>query len=130
MKKSILLVSILLIGICAFAQEMSDVVYLKNGSMVKGTIIEQVPNEQLSIKTRDGSVFVYKFSEIEKIVKEEQKEEVQLDEYGGNLSYGVAIGGGGMFGVPIKVHVAKNLAFELGFFYRPFYNFDTEEVFN
>ena len=51
--------------------EYVDVVYLKNGSIIKGLIIEQIPNDQLKIQTRDGNVFVYKFDEIQKIAKEE-----------------------------------------------------------
>lgn len=47
-----------------------DVVYLKNGSMVKGIIIEQIPNVSLKIETNDGSVFVYKMEEVEKMAKE------------------------------------------------------------
>lgn len=47
-----------------------DIVYLKNGSIVKGIIIEQVPNKSLKIETADGSIFVYEFSEIERIEKE------------------------------------------------------------
>ena len=43
----------------AVAQEMQDVVYLKNGSIIRGLVIEQVPGKSLKIKTRDGSVFVY-----------------------------------------------------------------------
>ena len=53
-----------------FAQERVDVVYLKNGSVVRGTIVEQVPNESIKIETADGSVFVFKMSEVEKIVRE------------------------------------------------------------
>lgn len=49
---------------------MVDVVYLKNGSIVRGTIIEQVPGVSLKIQTADGSVFFYKMEEIEKITKE------------------------------------------------------------
>lgn len=49
---------------------MEDVVYLKNGSIIRGTIIEQVPNVSLKIQTRDGSVFFYKMEEVEKITKE------------------------------------------------------------
>jgi hypothetical protein len=48
----------------------TEVVYLKNGGIIKGVIIEQVPNEKLKIETKDGNVFVYTFSEIEKITKE------------------------------------------------------------
>jgi TM2 domain-containing membrane protein YozV len=47
------------------------VVYLSNGSVVRGLIIEQIPNESLKIKTADGSVFAFKMSEVTKITKEE-----------------------------------------------------------
>ena len=47
-----------------------DVVYLKNESVIKGMIIEQIPNVSLKIQTRDGSVFVYKMDEVLKITKE------------------------------------------------------------
>lgn len=51
-------------------QQMQDVVYLKNGSIIRGEIIEQIPNQTIKIKTADGSVFVYSMSDIERIVKE------------------------------------------------------------
>lgn len=47
----------------------SDVVYLKNGSVIRGIIIEQLPNVQIKMKTKDGNIFVYKTEEIEKITK-------------------------------------------------------------
>lgn len=53
--------------------ESIDVVYLKNGSVIKGTIIEQIPNVSIKIKTKDGNVFVYKMEEIEKTTREELK---------------------------------------------------------
>ena len=53
------------------AQDVRDVVYLKNGSIIKGMVIEQIPTESLKIKTSDGSLFVYKMEEVLKIVKEE-----------------------------------------------------------
>lgn len=47
-----------------------DVVYLKNGSVIRGMIIEQIPN--VSIKIKSGpNIFVYKMDEIEKFTKEE-----------------------------------------------------------
>lgn len=55
------------------SNSFKDVVYLKNGSVVKGIIIEQIPNESLKIETGDGSIFVYKMNEVEKIGKEKQK---------------------------------------------------------
>jgi hypothetical protein len=60
---------LLFAGRCLAQQEV-DVVYLKNGSKILGTIIEQVPNKQLKIRMRDGSEFVYTFDEIEIIRKE------------------------------------------------------------
>lgn len=54
-----------------FAQnDRVDAVYLKDGSIIRGTILEQVPNVSLKIETRDGSVFVLEFSRILKIQKE------------------------------------------------------------
>lgn len=47
-----------------------DAVYLKNGSIVRGIIIEQIPNQSIKIQTRDRNIFVYKMEEIEKITKE------------------------------------------------------------
>ena len=54
----------------AFAQQMEDVVHLKNGGLVRGTIIEQIPGESLKIQTREGNVFVYTMDEIAKMSKE------------------------------------------------------------
>ena len=49
-KKSLFLVLFFLTSfLCGFAQEMRDVVYLKDGSVVKGIIVEQVPNKFRSI---------------------------------------------------------------------------------
>ena len=52
------------------AQEMEDVLYLKDGSVVRGMIIEQVPNQSVRIRTRDGSVYVYTFNLIDRIARE------------------------------------------------------------
>jgi hypothetical protein len=50
-----------------------DVVYLKNGSIIHGVIIEQVPNQSIKIQTKDGNVFFYKIDEVEKLTKEPTK---------------------------------------------------------
>lgn len=52
------------------AQELEDVVYLKNGGIVRGTIFEQLPDKSLKIARFDGKVFSYKMNEIDKISKE------------------------------------------------------------
>ena len=72
MKKIVL--SILLIFFACgslFAQNTKDVVYLKNGGIIKGIIIEQIPNQSIKIQTSDGSVFVYTMDEVEKFGKEQ-----------------------------------------------------------
>ncbi|MEG1564226.1 MAG: hypothetical protein RR365_10950 [Bacteroides sp.] len=56
---------------CAAQNTYTEVVYLKNGSIIRGVVIEQVPNVSLKIKTADGSVFAYPMTEIERIAKEE-----------------------------------------------------------
>lgn len=57
-------------ALTASAQGYRDVVYLKNGSVVRGLIVEQVPNESLRIQMADGSVFAYKMKDVERIAKE------------------------------------------------------------
>lgn len=53
----------------ALAQSTYDNIYLKNGSIIKGIIIEQVPGKSIKVETRDKNIFVFKEEEIEKIVK-------------------------------------------------------------
>jgi hypothetical protein len=49
-----------------------DIVHLKNGTMIRGTIFEQIPKNYIKIKTLEGKIQKYKFSEISKIVKAEE----------------------------------------------------------
>lgn len=60
----------MLVSFTANAQNYEDVVYLKNGSVIRGVIVEQVPYQTLKIQTKDGNIFVYNFSDIEKMTKE------------------------------------------------------------
>jgi len=48
-----------------------ETVYLKNGSIIHGIIIEQIPNQSIKIQTRDKNIFIFKIDEIEKITKEQ-----------------------------------------------------------
>src|SRR6266536_3025686 len=54
----------------AATQQMEDVGYLKDGGIVRGTIIEQRPGESLRIQASDGNVFRYAMDQIERIAKE------------------------------------------------------------
>ena len=70
MKRFILFISVLLSAGSLMAQSMIETVYLKNGGLVKGEIIEQVPGQSLKLKTKDGNIFVYQMDEVERITKE------------------------------------------------------------
>lgn len=54
-------------------EELVDVLYLKNGSMIRGKVLEFISGGNVKIQTADGSIFVYKSEEVEKIVKEPVK---------------------------------------------------------
>lgn len=55
----------------AFAQNnMEDVMYLKNGNVYRGSIIEQVPGVSYKVQIAGGSIFSVTVSEVEKITKE------------------------------------------------------------
>jgi len=103
MKQKLFLFLLFSMTFCgSFAQSMDEVVYLKNGSAIRGTVIEQVPGESVKIKTSDGSIFVYKMSEIEKITKEEKtksktktrKKEMPQKGYKGFVDIGYNLGVG------------------------------------
>jgi len=47
-----------------------DVVYLKNGSIIRGTLLESDSVTQVKIQMRDGSIFVFKVDEVLKITRE------------------------------------------------------------
>ena len=69
----------LAISSASFAQTVVDVVYLKNGSVIRGTIVEQVPGESLKVQTADGSIFVYALDEVEKMTKEQIEVEMNAE---------------------------------------------------
>lgn len=71
MKRFVLFISVLLSAGSLMAQSMVETVYLKNGGLVKGEIIEQVPGQSLKVKTKDGNIFVYQMDEVERITKEQ-----------------------------------------------------------
>ena len=52
-------------------QNFIDVITLKNGTVLRGIIIEEIPKVSIKIQTKELNIFVCKFSEIEKISKEE-----------------------------------------------------------
>ncbi len=51
-------------------QEMEDVVELKDGSILRGTIVEDIPGESLLIETRDGNRFRISYDRIARRARE------------------------------------------------------------
>jgi len=73
LKQSILIIALVMsIGIFSDAeaqQTAEDVVYLKGGSMIRGIIVEQIPNKSLRIRTQGGVEITFKMSDVLKITK-------------------------------------------------------------
>jgi hypothetical protein len=81
---SLLAVIFILCSAVSAAQPSThDVVFLKNGDIIRGNIIEIMPEKSIKIETADGSIFVYQMSEIDKI----NKESAQADEPGKGASF-------------------------------------------
>lgn len=71
MRKYLVLLFFTLITTLSFGQSnYQDVVYLKNGSIIRGIIIEQIPNKSIKIETADNNIFLFQINEIEKFTKE------------------------------------------------------------
>jgi hypothetical protein len=101
--------------------QMQDVVYLKNGSIIRGMIIEQVPGKSLKVQTSDGSVFVYSMDEVERITKESSRADQQAmgpsmgafglkGHMGTDVTGGLGFGGGALF----LLNSGSNAAYEFG----------------
>jgi len=72
-----LLILLLFIPYIVFCQESRDILYLKNGSIIKGSILEFVPDRDIKIRSSDGSIFIFNSSEILKVEKEVPEQAVK-----------------------------------------------------
>jgi hypothetical protein len=120
--KSFLLSLVFLITISAsFAEgnNSGDVVYLKNGTVVQGKIIAQLPDISITVKANNGNILYYHMQEIEKLAKEEISQPIAAIPAlpaspaayrGGGFDFESTPGGayvgifeiGGMFGIAAK----------------------------
>jgi hypothetical protein len=67
MKKVLTAIFILGISVPVYSQQMfQDAVYLKNGVIMRGRIIEVIPHKQLTLETLNRVVLVYQFDEVAK----------------------------------------------------------------
>lgn len=90
MKKYWAFLVLALVTAASFGQSVAqDVVYLKNGSIIRGVILENIPNKSIKIETADRSVFVYQTDEIEKLATEiiPEKKESPLTNQGFQPGY-------------------------------------------
>jgi hypothetical protein len=70
MKKSSLFAIFLIITVLQLSgQKTKDVLYLKNGSIIYGTLME-ISNDQYKLKGSDGSIFIYSAGEVDRYAKE------------------------------------------------------------
>ena len=69
MKRHVLLALLAMVITTIVNAQQIDCVYLKNGGIIKGVIIEQIIGESIKVQTDDGSIFVYEINEVEKITK-------------------------------------------------------------
>jgi hypothetical protein len=67
----VFVISLQIFTVLSYAQQNEDVIYLKNGSIIHGTILEQIHGESVKIKTNDDNLFVFKMSEVLKITSRE-----------------------------------------------------------
>lgn len=68
--KKLLITFIALVG-CISTICAKDILYLKNGSIIKGELAEVVPTGNVKFKTADGNIFAYATTEVIKITKED-----------------------------------------------------------
>jgi len=94
MKKfSVLFLFVLIASLCFAQSNCQDVVHLKNGSIIRGVIIEQIPNESIKIETADGNIFVFQIDDVAMLSKDLKNWGLK-DGYRGVLDVGYQIGTG------------------------------------
>lgn len=104
-----MVLSLVFFAICGTANaQYLEQVHLKNGSIIRGTVIEQVPGQSIKIQSIDGNIFVYSYDDVAKITKEvygnrdrifntEQKipKDYRTPRYEGGFEVGYAVGTNG-----------------------------------
>ena len=57
----------IIIGISLATPSIADTIHLKNGTTIEGTVIREIPDVSVAIKTIEGKVFTYNMQDIFKI---------------------------------------------------------------
>lgn len=71
MKKIVLTCFMALVATLAFGQDKMDVIYLKNGQVIKGSIIKPMDADGVQIMTTESDVYTFSPDEVRRIVREE-----------------------------------------------------------
>jgi hypothetical protein len=58
------LFTLICLPFACFSQEVQDTVFLTNGQIITGKIIEKYPNNSLKIKSATGEVYFFRYSDI------------------------------------------------------------------
>lgn len=118
-KSSILLLTFVMMYSISFSQsnQSTDIVILNDGTTLKGKITETIDSDYISLKTTDGKIIKIEYSEIKEF--QIKKTDVDLSIYGGDISIGAAIGGGGLIGIPIRYFITEKMPVEAGVHLRP-----------
>jgi hypothetical protein len=66
-KPFIITVILLIISVNSFSQKNKDALFLKNGSQIYGKM-EQVSGDKISLRTSDGSLFVFDSTDVDHFV--------------------------------------------------------------
>lgn len=80
MKRIAICLFVLVISAMVSMAVAQDVVYLKNGSVIKGSVLEIVPEQSIKIQTSDGSIFVYQMNEVDRIQRDAKNQKQQEEE--------------------------------------------------
>jgi hypothetical protein len=77
MKKLLAILTISLLTLAGAAQQsQQDVIYLKNGTVVRGKIVEQLPDHGIKVYTSNRTMVEFKADEIDKMEKEKGGEDL------------------------------------------------------
>ena len=116
----IFLLSLLVLTV-GLAQEKLDILYLKNGNILKGVIVENEPNDHVRIELPGGSLITVRYSDIIKFsqeptsMNETSPAQAPLSVLLNTNSIGIGIGNPyGIIGVNIDHSALSNLDLSLG----------------
>ena len=91
-KRDLILLVLFLFPMITLTAQKSDEITLKNGSVIRGEIIEIIPEGNITINDAAGNTWVFIMSEVELISQVEKKRGVLEDNYPAGLANITSIG--------------------------------------